>query len=92
MILIRLANTGLLPRTSYTEYRHWRDSRKYPEPDFAPRLYRHREPWHIFGDNFVRTVLDAQSARHISLVKAARYLDGLNLKDFHKLERAVDGV
>ena len=50
------------------------------------RKYRYREPKHIFGDPFVRTVLDAVNARHVTLAKASSYLDGLKIKDLHQLE------
>ena len=51
------------------------------------RMYRHREPKHIFGDRFVRTVLNSLSARRITLSKASGYLDGLKIADVHELER-----
>jgi hypothetical protein len=35
----------------------------------------------------VETVLDALSARHITLAKASSYLDNLKIKDLHQLER-----
>jgi hypothetical protein len=40
----------------------------------------------------VRTVLDALSARRISLAKASTYLDNLKISDLHKLERHCAGV
>jgi hypothetical protein len=42
----------------------------------------------MFGEPFVRTVLDALSAKHISLAKASTYLDNLKIKDVHQLEGA----
>jgi len=56
------------------------------------RAYRNREPRHIFGDTFVRTVLDSLYARHITLAKASGYLDNLKIKDLHQLERLYAGV
>lgn len=53
---------------------------------------RFREPSHIFGDRFVRTVLDALNGRYITLAKASRYLDGLKINDLHQLERFYAGV
>ena len=55
-------------------------------------MYRHREPSHIFGDRFVRTVLDALNNRYITLAKASSYLDGLKINDLHQLERHYAGV
>jgi hypothetical protein len=54
-------------------------------------MYRHREPKHVFGDMFVRTVLDALSARHITLAKASDYLDRLRIDDLHRLEQHYAG-
>jgi hypothetical protein len=41
----------------------------------------------MFGDRYVRTVLDSLSAQHITLSKASGYLDGLKIADVHALER-----
>ncbi len=35
----------------------------------------------MFGDAYVRTILDALSANHITLNKASSYLDNLKIKD-----------
>ena len=55
-------------------------------------MYRYREPKHVFGDTFVRTVLDALNARHITLAKASSYLDSLKIKDLHQLENFYAGL
>ena len=47
---------------------------------WQPR-YRNREPKHIFGDGYVRTVLDALNSRRITLAKASTYLDNLKISD-----------
>ena len=54
-------------------------------------MYRYREPKHVFGDTFVRTVLDALNARHITIAKASSYLDSLKIKDLHQLEDLYAG-
>lgn len=92
MILRRLLDVGRLPQSRYEAYRQW--SRQIPvvEEDGGSRKYRNREPRHIFGDTFVRTVLDALYARHITLAKASSYLDNLKIKDLHELERYYAGV
>ena len=92
VILRRLLNARRLPNTKYNEYRNWREDLAETYTDGGSRMYRHREPKHVFGDTFVRTVLDARSARQISLAKATKYLDGLKLNDFHSLERYYEGV
>lgn len=93
VILRRLMDVGRLPRNKYEAYRRWRmQSSVPPEEEGGNRAYRHREPKHVFGDTFVRTVLDALNARHITLSKASGYLDRLKIKDLHQLERHYAGL
>jgi len=91
VILRRLRDTGRLPQSQYDAYRQWRERPVVVQKDGGSR-HRHREPKHIFGDTFVRTVLDALYARHITLAKASSYLDGLKIKDLHQLERHYAGL
>lgn len=91
MILRRLLDNGRLLQNQYTAYRQWRAQLPTPQTDSGTRLYRHREPKHIFGDTFVRTVLDALHARHVTLPKASSYLDSLKIRDLHQLERHYAG-
>jgi Zn-dependent peptidase ImmA (M78 family) len=86
VILRRLLDVGRLPKNQYAAYREWRDQLPVKQEEAGNRMYRHREPKHVFGDTFVRTVLDALYARHITLVKASSYLDSLKIKDLHQLE------
>lgn len=92
VILRRLLDGGRLSQNQYGAYREWRSNLVIPEGDSGSRAYRHREPKHIFGDTFVRTVLNALSGRYITLAKASSYLDGLKLNDLHQLERHYAGV
>ena len=92
MILRRLMDAGRLPATAYAAYRQWSSQRVIPEKDGGSREHRNREPRHIFGDGYVRTVLDAMNARRITLAKASSYLDNLKISDLHKLERFYAGV
>jgi Zn-dependent peptidase ImmA (M78 family) len=87
VILRRLLDSGRLTRFEYAEYRKWRMNVVVPLRDGGSREWRHREPKNIFGDTFVRAVLDALSSRYISLSKASTYLDGLKISDLHQLER-----
>lgn len=86
VILRRLLDSDRLSQVGYKKYRSWRKKQTFPESDGGARLYRHREPKHIFGDPFVSTVLDALHAKRISLAKASTYLDNLKISDVHKLE------
>lgn len=92
VILRRLMDAGRLPQTTYASYREWSQQRVLPQKDGGSRLYRNREPRHIFGDGYVRTVLEAMNARRISLAKASSYLDNLKISDLHQLERFYAGV
>ena len=92
VILRRLLDTGRLPQSQYKKYRQWRAQSAIPQKDGGNRMYRHREPKHVFGDTFVRTVLDALNTRHITLAKASSYLDSLKIKDLHQLERDYAGI
>ena len=93
VILRRLLDAGRLPQERYTAYRAHVRSLLFDEYEATgSRAYRHREPKHIFGDKFVRTVLDALNAHRITATKACSYLDGLKLTDLHSLERHVAGA
>ena len=94
VILRRLLDSGRLPRQDYLNYRAWRalPVAAIVEAGRGARIYRHREPKHIFGDRFVRTILDALSSQRITLAKASSYLDGLKVSDVHELERHYAGV
>ncbi|MDB5842230.1 MAG: peptidase [Herminiimonas sp.] len=93
VILRRLLDNGRLSPQQYAAYRNWKaESFKAQDEGSGSRAYRNREPIHIFGDTFVRTVLDALGEQRITLAKASRYLDGLNISDLHKLESFYAGL
>jgi Zn-dependent peptidase ImmA (M78 family) len=92
VILRRLLDAGRLTQDRYEAYRNWRAHSLTKQPETGSRLYRHREPKHVFGDTFVRTVLDSLNARHVTLAKASSYLDTLKIKDLHQLERYYAGL
>lgn len=92
MILRRLLDAGRLPQGQYEAYRQWAAQSVVVQSEGGNREWRHRDPRHIFGDTFVRTVLDSLYARHITLAKASGYLDNLKIKDLHQLERYYAGV
>jgi Zn-dependent peptidase ImmA (M78 family)/plasmid maintenance system antidote protein VapI len=86
VILRRLLDAGRLPQSVYSAYREWHKTLIIPQKEGGSRQYRHREPMHVFGDIYVRTVLDALNARQITLTKASSYLDSIKVKDIHRLE------
>lgn len=92
VILRRLMDNRRLPRELYAAYRQWRNALRLEDKDGGNRSYRHREPKHVFGDMYVRTVLSALSGKRISLSKACSYLDNLKVKDVHLLEGHYAGT
>ena len=92
VILRRLLDAGRLPQSQYVAYRQWRRQSPAKISDGGNREWRHREPKHIFGDTFVRTVLDSLNERQITLAKASSYLDSLKIKDLHQLQRHYAGL
>ena len=87
VILRRLLDVGRLPQSEYAAYRAWVSGISHEgQEEGGSRKYRYRESQHIFGDCYVRTVLDSLSAQHITLSKASNYLDGLKIADVHALE------
>jgi Zn-dependent peptidase ImmA (M78 family)/plasmid maintenance system antidote protein VapI len=87
VILLRLVNSGRLLQENYNAYKHWKAAIDWEERAGGNRSYRHREPLHMFGDMFVRTVFDALQVKEITLARASSYLDNLKIKDVHELER-----
>jgi Zn-dependent peptidase ImmA (M78 family) len=92
VILRRLLDSGRLSQASYTAYREWRAGISTPLAEGGTRIYRYREPKHVFGETFVKTVLDSLSANNITLARASSYLDGIKIKDLHQLESLYAGV
>jgi Zn-dependent peptidase ImmA (M78 family)/plasmid maintenance system antidote protein VapI len=92
MILRRLLDAGRLDQSQYAAYRNWWAMSVTVSSDRGSRIYRYREPKHVFGETFVRTVLDALDGRHITLAKASSYLDNLKISDLHQLERHLADV
>lgn len=89
VILRRLLDSQRLPQEAYTAYRAWRkDNASQAEAD-GRRLYRYREPKHIFGGAFVHAVLDSLNARQITLTKASKFLDGIKVSDLRQLEQHI---
>jgi Zn-dependent peptidase ImmA (M78 family) len=93
VILRRLTDTGRLPREDYEGYRRLNKNRpSQKRAGRGNRGYRYREPMHIFGDGYVRTVFDALSAHKITTTRATSYLDNLKVKDLHRLEGHYAGI
>lgn len=91
VVLRRLVDEARLPKTEYLAYRRWWASQPVRDSGRGSREWRYREPKHLFGDHYVRTVLDALDSRHITLAKASDCLDSLKVKDIRELERLYAG-
>jgi Zn-dependent peptidase ImmA (M78 family) len=88
VILIRLIEENRLRQSIYDNFVKWRDENELNETSASAgsRAWRYREPLHIFGDSYVRTVLQALEEKKLTLVKASRYLDDLKLSALKQLE------
>ncbi len=87
VILRRLLNEGRLEQAYYQGYREYKQSLpKSDQEGGGTRAYRFREPIRVFGEPFVRAVLDALHSQQITLAKASTYLDNLKIKDLRRLE------
>jgi Zn-dependent peptidase ImmA (M78 family)/transcriptional regulator with XRE-family HTH domain len=86
VLLLRLITAQRVTQTEYDEYRSWVLSTSKDEDSTGTRMYRHREPHNIFGEKYVRSVLDALDREKITINKASKFLDGLKLSDIRKLE------
>ncbi|MBI4998696.1 MAG: ImmA/IrrE family metallo-endopeptidase [Rhodocyclales bacterium] len=92
VILRRLMDNGRLQHAEYEAYRRWRQQTAPRADDGGNRAWRHREPVHIFGDRYVRAILDSLGTRSITLTKASTYLDRIKLRDLHQLEGYYAGL
>jgi len=87
VILRRLLDEGRLPQSKYSAYRLWWGDQKLAlEEAKGSRKYRHREPKHIFGGEFVRVVIGSIQSGKVTLNKASKYLDGISVRDLRQLE------
>lgn len=91
VILRRLLDEGRLSQDKYREYRAWRKKQSPKELLSGTRQYRHREPKNIFGENYVRAVLQSLQSGKLSLYKASKSLDGISVKNLRQLESHITG-
>ena len=90
VVVVALLQQDKVSRSDYSEYRAIKKAEREDEqPSPAPRTYRHREPLHIFGNNYVGVVLNALHADKVTLNKASNYLDRLKMKDLKKLDNSL---
>jgi Zn-dependent peptidase ImmA (M78 family) len=85
VVLRRLVDRKLIAKSDYFKYHEWVKTLPSAAGSGGSREYRHREPAHMFGHQFVKAVFDALSEKRVSAAKASKYLDGLQLSDMRKL-------
>lgn len=88
VIIRRLLDNKRISREQYNDYRKYKSTHNSPQALKGVRMYRHLEPVHIFGESYVKVVLDALHQKHITLFRASTYLDNLKIKNIHKLEKS----
>ena len=87
VIVVALLKQNKVSKSDYSIYRaikktEWEDNQEKS----GSRKYRHREPLHIFGTNYVGTVFSALHTDKVTLNKASNYLDRLKMEDLKKLD------
>lgn len=93
-IMVRLLKNHKITQETYNDYENFtkkqkennKQSLKDIKNQSIPRTYRHREPLKIFGERYVKSILDALQNEHITLYKAATYLDNLKVDTLKKLQ------
>lgn len=86
VILRRLLSKNVIHAQQYNNYRDWLKTISITKKNSGNRQYRYREPKHIFGDKYVKVILDAMSDKSITMNKASSYLDNIKYKDLMQLE------
>ncbi len=88
-VIVRTVKSGKLDFGQYGLYKNMVSnfsSESDAMPRKIPRTYRHREPVNMFGVPYVSAVINALQDKEISLSRASKYLDGIQINDIKKLE------
>ncbi len=91
VIVVDLLNKNFMTPADYDAYKEINQQRNDTTPaqpvnnNPIPRISRYREPNYIFGETYVKTVLDSLNSQRISLNRASDYLDRLKISDLKKL-------
>ncbi|AXQ23353.1 ImmA/IrrE family metallo-endopeptidase [Acinetobacter wuhouensis] len=97
VILLRLKEFNLISQFEYDSFRLYRKE-EFERNRFSivkeqkgiPRR-RSLEPKQIFGDGYVRVVIEALHSKLVTLNKASNYLDGVKIKNIQEIERSIYG-
>ncbi len=86
VILRRMVDTDRAEMEEYVNYRKYVKNLPISSRGAGGMRFRHREPKHMFGTTYVRTVFDSLRANEITLAKASSYLDNVRIPDLLELE------
>ncbi len=87
----------LISQVEYDSFRAYRKeqydkNRKlaFKEQKVIPRK-RYLEPKQMFGEGYVRVIMDALHNQLVTINKASNYLDGIKVKNIKEIERSIYG-
>lgn len=90
VIVVACMKKYKINRDKYLDYKKYKELNSMEvinrENLNIPRKNRHKEPLHIFGNNYVGTVLTACNSGIITLSKTSNYLDNLKVRDIKMLQ------
>jgi Zn-dependent peptidase ImmA (M78 family) len=89
MLAVRLLSRSMISQAQFDALESFLKARDTQSSSGGDRSYRHREPVHLFGTSFAKTVFEALDRKVITSSRAGRYLDNINLSDVRKLEGYV---
>ncbi|WP_151816796.1 ImmA/IrrE family metallo-endopeptidase [Acinetobacter junii] len=97
VVLLRLMEYDLISQVEYDSFRAYRKeqydkNRKlaFKEQKGIPRK-RYLEPKQMFGEGYVRVIMDALHHKLVTINKASNYLDGIKVKNIKEIERSIYG-
>lgn len=97
VVLLRLMEYDLISQVEYDSFRAYRKeqydrNRKlaFKEQKGIPRK-RYLEPKQMFGEGYVRVIMDALHNKLVTINKASNYLDGIKVKNIKEIERSIYG-
>lgn len=96
VVLLRLMDYDLISQNEFDNFRAYRKEkfekdRKLSSKEQSGRRYRSLEPQHMFGDGYVRVIMDALHNKLVTINKASNYLDGIKVKNIKEIERSIYG-
>ena len=94
VVVVALKQKGLISQGDYSAYKDIKKQQRVErEGEITEKTSilrtRYREPLHIFGRNYVCTVLDAFHSGIVTLSKTSKYLDRIQIDDIKKLQDSL---